>query len=569
MHSFLQTLRGLGPLKLGTLAAVCACLLAFFIYLTSRITTPDMALLYGNLEAEDSGEIIKRLDELQVLYEVSADGTRVLVTADQVARVRVIMAEEGLPNGGSLGYEIFDRSDGIGTTNFVQNINHVRALEGELSRTIKSIGGVKHARVHLVLPQRQIFSRESQDPSASIVLTLVGSRSLDRQRILAVQHLVSAAVPALKPQMVSIVDSNGNLLARPSDEESIQEIASNAEEMRVSHENRTARIIEEMLARSLGPGNVRVQVSAEMDFDRVTENSETYDPDGQVVRSTQLVEESSDALDSQPPPISVGTNLPDGSQPDDPGAGGTQSRSSRSEETVNYEISRTTKTHVREAGVIRRLSVAVMVNGVLEVDDAGNETYRPRSDTEIERISALVRSAVGLDETRGDRLEVVDMPFLDIAEEAEERSDLLFGFDLQDLVRLAEVVVLALLGIMVLIFVVRPTIARLLETQEIDYEGLIGQTKTLPDGTVVRGSIAGPDGTPLGALEGSEAGVGGAHQLAPPSDPSLSDEISNAIDLNQVEGRVRESSIRKIGEIIQKHPEEAVNIIRAWIYAAD
>ena len=156
MYSFINTLRGLGPMKLGTLVAVAAGLLAFFIYLTSRIATPELALLYGQLEAEDSGEIIKRLDELKVPYEISQDGSKILVSGDEVARVRVIMAQEGLPNGGSIGYEIFDRSDGIGTTNFVQNINHVRALEGELSRTIRSIGGVKMS----LKRQLRLFGRD-------------------------------------------------------------------------------------------------------------------------------------------------------------------------------------------------------------------------------------------------------------------------------------------------------------------------------------------------------------------------------------------------------------------------
>ncbi len=554
-------------MKLGALIAVAAGLLAFFIYLTSRITTPEMALLYGQLEAEDSGEIIKRLDELKVPYEISPDGAKIMVSSDQVARMRVIMAQEGLPNGGSIGYEIFDRSDGIGTTNFVQNINHVRALEGELSRTIRSIGGVKNARVHLVLPQRQIFSRERQDPSASIVLNLVGARALDKQQVLAIQHLISAAVPGLKPQMVSIVDSHGNLLARPADENSTQELASNADDMRVSYETRTARVIEEMLARSLGPGNVRVQVAAELDFDRVTENSETYDPDGQVVRSTQTVEENSDSQDTQAPPVTVGANLPNAGQ-NDTDAAGAQSSTSRTEETVNYEISRVTKTHVKESGLVRRLSVAVMVNGTTSLDAEGNSVYQPRSDEELASIATLVRSAAGLDEERGDRLEVADMPFVEITEDLGGPTDLFFGFDQQDLVRLAEIIVLALLGIMVLLFVVRPTVARLLESEVADFERISGGTQTLPDGTVVKTALAGPGGA-LAPYDGDDREGGHGRQLAMPSEGNLADEISNAIDLNHVEGRVRESSVRKIGEIIQKHPEEAANIVRAWLYQQD
>src|SRR5690606_37108029 len=258
LHSLLETLKGLGPARLGTMAAVAAGIIAFFIYLTSRLASPEMALLYGELSTQDSGQIISRLEQMNVPYRIGEDGSQIYVPADQVGRSRMVMAEEGLPSGASIGYEIFDRSEGLGTTNFVQNINHVRALEGELARTIRSIGSVKQARVHLVLPRRELFSRERQEPSASIIL-MVGSGGLDRQQVTSIQHLVAAAVPGLKPAMVSIVDDKGNLLARGTEDGTLSPTASRAEEQRIAHETRLVRTIEELLGRSLGPGNVRAQ----------------------------------------------------------------------------------------------------------------------------------------------------------------------------------------------------------------------------------------------------------------------------------------------------------------------
>ena len=546
------------------MAAVSAGIIAFFIYLTSRLASPEMSLLYGELDAQDSGQIIARLEQMNVPYRLGEEGGKIFVPQDQVGRTRVVMAEDGLPSGGSIGYEIFDRSEGLGTTNFVQNINHVRALEGELARTIRSVSSVKQARVHLVLPRRELFSRDRQDPSASIVLMLGGNRTLDRQQVTSIQHLVAAAVPGLKPTMVSIIDDKGNLLARGTEEGDVSQTATRAEEMRVGYESRLVRTIEELLARSLGPGNVRAQVSAEMDFDRITENAEIFDPDGQVVRSTQVVEEQANNQDGAPAGVTVGNNLPDALPELDTGSG-SQSSTSRTEETVNYEITKTVKTHIREAGMVRRLSVAVMVNGTLVQDADGNTTYEPRGAEELEKITALVRSAVGYDEERGDTIEVVEMPFIEVAEAEGLIDEGFLGLTKADLMRIAELLVLGVVAVLVLLLVVRPLLGRLLE---VDEESLAdGSPGMLPDGSP-QPALIGPDGQEVPRLPGdpstvvaTRVGEGGG------SEKNIANEIDQMIDLNQVEGRVRASSVKKIGEIIENHPEEAVGIIRGWLHA--
>ncbi len=483
---------------------------------------------------------------MEVNYRLGLDGGQIFVPGDRVARVRVAMAEEGLPSGGSIGYEIFDRSEGLGTTRFVQNINHLRALEGELARTIRSIGRIKNARVHLVLPRRALFTRDRQEPTASIVIAMLGSQRLERQQVLAVQYLVAAAIPNLKPANVSIIDSKGRLLARGVADDDIGSTASMAEEMRIGFEKRMSATIEGMLERSVGPGNVRAHVSAEMDFDRITENVELFDPDGQVVRSTQSIEEESGSLDGQGlPPVTVGGNLPDVNLPEG-NESANQSNASRIEETVNYEISRTVKTHVRETGVVRRLSVAVLINGKMVEGADGAKTYEPRTQEELDQFATLVRSATGFDEERGDKIEIINMPFVDLSEEiAGEPDDGFLSFAQTHLTRVAELLVLGVVAVLVLLLVVRPLVGRIVEDR--------------PD-----------EGAPKLPGASARAALAAPPVQREPEDPSsselMAEDIEQMIDLNKVEGRVRASSVRKIGEIVDKHPNEAVAIIRNWLY---
>lgn len=541
MNAFLQTLRNLGPLRLAALGGVAVVLLAFFVFVTTRLSSTDMALLYADLEAADSAKIVERLESLGVNYELRENGSQIRVPEDQVLRLRMSMASEGLPAGGSVGYEIFDRESALGTTNFVQQVNHLRALEGELARTIASIAQVKSARVHLVIPQRELFSRDKPEPSASIIL--VQRSPLERQQVLAIQHLVAAAVPGLKPTAISVVDERGNLLARGTDEDSAH--PATADEMRRAYETRMRRAIEELLQRSVGYGNVRAEVTAEMNFDRITTNSEIYDPDGQVVRSTQTVEERSDSTEGAADGVTVANNLPDPTLQNSE----SQSRSTtaRTEETVNYEITRTVETHVSEAGTVKRLSVAVLVDGIYTPAEDGTLTYQPRSAEELEQIAKLVRSAVGFDASRGDTVEVVNMRFVDPTAEIKESDTLPFGFDKRDLFRLAEMLVLGIVAVLVMLLVVRPLIGRLLEqSQTNDEPGLLSDQSTATP------ALAGPAAVP--------------GELPSPGQSDVATEIEKMIDINQVEGRVRESSLKKISELVERHPEEAVNIMRSWLY---
>ncbi len=545
MNGILQTLRNLGAVRLGAIAMAVIGTIVFVVVMTNRIAAPEMGLLFSDLDLKDSGQIVQKLEALNIPYELRAQGAQILVPSDQVTKLRIQLVEQGIPHGGSVGYEIFDKPDSFGPSAFVENINKVRALEGELERTISSISVVQSARVHLVLPQRELFSRERQDASASVVVKQRGAGRLTRTQVAAIQHLVASAVPGLATNRVSIVDSDGNLLARGDGADGDLLTNANAEEMRVNYENRLSRNVEDLLDRSVGPGKSRVDVHADMNFDRITTNSENYDPDGQVVRSTQTTNQS-DSSSGNNNAVSVTTNLPGGQQP--PGQG-TQSRSTRNEETINYEISKTVKSQIREQGTVQRLSVAVLIDGITTAGPDGKKTYQPRSADEMKQLTALVRSAVGYDEKRGDTVEVVNMPFAGIEEPAAEAAPWnVMGLDKTDLIRLSETGVVAIVGILALLLVVRPMVMRFVESA----------TAGTPATAAGAGLLAAPAGA--AALPGLEAAGALAAQRA------ASGNAGEMIDIGQVEGRVAASSIKKIGEIVEKHPEEAVSIMRSWMY---
>ncbi|MFQ5972437.1 MAG: flagellar basal-body MS-ring/collar protein FliF [Alphaproteobacteria bacterium] len=534
--------------------AVAAGLGVFLMFLTTRLTTPHMALLYGDLAVEDSSAIVTQLESRTVPYELRGAGTQIFVPADDVARLRIAMASERLPNFGSVGYELFDRAEGFGSTTFVQQLNQLRALEGELSRTIAALAQVKSARVHLALPRRELFSRDTQEPSASIVLRLRGP-GLENRQVVSIQHLVATAVPGLNPSRISIVDANGNLLARGADGgDDTQALAANADEMRRTYENRLARTIEALLERSVGLGKVRAEVAAEMDFDRLTTSDEIFDPDSQVVRSTQTAEETDNTSEaSSQGAVSVTSNLPQGG----PDTGALNSASSRIEETVNYEISRTVRTLVRETGAVRRLSVAVLVDGATDANGA----YQPRTEEEMQQLVALVKSAIGYEETRGDVVEVVNLRFAAPEESLAElpaAASSILGVTTSSILELAPTLVLGVVAILVILLVVKPIVERTLEVIPKPSEGAAGSSRLLTDHSgagATASHIPGPEDPADEVEESSE-------YIAPGEDPQL----KRAISASSVEGRVRASSLKRITEIVENHPDETVSIMRNWMY---
>ncbi|WP_372399117.1 flagellar basal-body MS-ring/collar protein FliF [Azospirillum sp. HJ39] len=550
MNNLLQTLRNLGPARLAAIGGVGLLLIGFFVYLTTRLSTPEMELLYAELQQTEAAAIAKKLEEAKVPYSVDKTGTKIMVPADQVGPMRMRMAAQGLPSGGSVGYELFDKGEGFGATSFMQNINHLRALEGEMARTVQTLNGVQQARVHLVLPKRELFARQQNPATASVFLKLRPGAQLSRENIQAIQQLIAASVPNLDPNRISIVDDKGKLLARGTGSDTAEAMMASAEEKKQAYEGRLARTIEDLLGRTLGYGKVRAEVSADLDFDRITTQSEIFDPESQVVRSTQTVAESNESADRDPlAPVTVDQNLPT-SQASSSASPLSSNKSNRNEETINYEITKTTKSHVRESGQVRRLSVAVLVDGTYQLSKDAPPAYQPRSEQEVESIKALVRSAVGLDAVRGDSLEVINMRFWSPEDDIQKPEELFMGMTKDDLFRIAEMVVLGIVAVLIILLVIRPLISRAFEKAEMQEEDEMD--RLLTDQAGMPAALAAPTGALAQdlALEAAQA----------------DEELEQMIDINRVEGRVRASSLRKVGEIVDKHPEEAVSILRNWLY---
>ena len=536
-ETLIHALRNLGPVRLAIMGAIMLGMIGFFIFLVTRLT-PSMVLLYGDLNADDSSRITSQLSSQNVPFELLQGGSQIMVPNDRALKLRLNLASQGIPSGGSLGYELFDDQQTIGTTSFVQNINLVRALEGELARTIQTISSIRSARVHLVLPRRELFSREKHQASASITLRM-GGGSLEKDQVAGIQHLVAAAVPGLVPARVSIISSsNGKLLAGGFEEDSASFMAVKSQEQRRNFERRLSRTIESLLEKTVGFGKVRAEVKADMDFDRISTTDEKFDPDGQVIRSNQSIEETNQTRDTEgTQPVTVGTNLPD------PNVGSGENASSsgaqsRIEETVNFEVSKKIINHVREVGIINRLSVAVLIDGVRGIED-NEPTYQPRSEAEMELLATLVRGAIGFNADRGDTVEVINMEFADVMVEGIE-LELFFGLDKNDLLRMAEVLVLSIVAILVILLVVRPLVSRAFES--IPSAAAAGE-RLLTDQA---GALTAP-GIP------SEVTVG-------------EERFEELIDIDRVEGRVKASSVKKVGGLVEKHPEEALSILRSWMY---
>lgn len=552
MNPIVIMLRNLGMPRLAAMGIVGVLLIGFFIFLAGRVTTGQMSLLYGDLDLKDSGQIVTELESRNILFEIRANGAQIYVPSDEVQRARVALAQEGLPTGGSLGYEIFDRGGSLGMTSFVQNINLVRALEGELARTIRSFSQVNSARVHLVLPRRELFSRDVQKPTASIVIGTRGAGRLERGQVQAIQHLVAAAIPGLTVSRISVINQDGVLLARGKEGDEEGAISDgDSEEFRAGVENRLRTSIERLLERSVGFGNVRAEVAADIDFDRVTESAEIYDPDGQVVRSTQTVEDTSDSTDRDgQAPVTVAGNLPNASA----GAEGARSstRNSRIEETINFEISRTTSTKVYETAIIERLTVAVLVDGTYETSDEGESIYSPRNEDELQQLGALVRATIGFDESRGDTVEVINMRFA--VEEIEEvsESSALFGLEKEDFFEIAEFILISIVAVLVILLVLRPLVARAVSMMAATAQAAADAAQQMQlesaEAASTAAALAAPEAAATGQPENTRA------------------EIDSMIDISAVEGKVRASSVTKIGEIIDKHPDEALSILRTWLY---
>ncbi len=557
-----EILQRFGAGRIITMAGIGLSLMAFFGYIMVRANQPEMALLFGQLEAAEGGRIIEKLKSLSIPFEVKGDGTQIYASIGDVARLRMELAQEGMPAGGGVGYEIFDKQDVLGTTNALLGINQIRALEGELGKSIRTIQGIQAARVHLVVPKRELFSENRQEPSASVMIRMKSSAALSATQVQSIRYLVASAVPGLVLDQVSIVDDRGNLLARGKDSKEAKDSLTMQQTAQREYEQRISKAIEALLDRTLGINKTRAEVSVDMDFDQISSTSVQFDPEGQVVKNQITNEEgvNSNEKSSASDSVSIQNSLPVNSNTQG-GAGANQNRNqtSNTEENVNYEISNTTKTHIKELGAVKRLSIAVMVDGNYKKKDDGTQEYQPRSEEELSKLKDLVKTAAGYKEDRGDVVSLINLKFSDLPQDAilEEKEKPFFGLNLDKLAELGITALVVLIGIFT---VVKPLVLSLMKS-------VPSRSSTALTEKMLASIVSGGSGGQVNYSQNQELGSEVQNQAAATPNVLAPKLEQSLINIDQIEGMVKHSSIKKIAELVDRHPEEAVSIIRTWMYS--
>lgn len=573
MDGLVQFMRNMGTSRLIIMGSMLAVVGVFFWVLIGSVNTSSMVTLYTDLDPSAATSISQQLTADNIRHGSNSQGTTITVPSDQVDQLRLRFATEGLA-GGVIGKEVFDGESSFGRTSFELNVNYVRAIEGELTRTIRSIRSVREARVHVVMPERRPFQRGENNPSAAILLQTSGSFGAAQAQ--AIQALVASAVPGLSSDHITITDTSGRLLADGGGESEFSNF-SDLEAARLSKERIYRNKIEDLIGSVVGRSLVRAEVSVTMDMNRTTRSETTFDPDGQVVVSTDVTEETSE----EPLPggqATVGNNIPGAQQ----GQGqGNSAESSKTQETTNFELSKTETVTVQEPGRVTQVLVSVLVDHQRTLDANGNTVGTPveRTPAEIAQIKALVITALPpVEDANGvlvpvpeTNVTVAQMRFVDPTpiEPAEEPFNL-FGLDkafILDIVKYGGLVVVSLL---ILVLIVRPIVSKVIDAipeapPPVDpaLENRVAETPAIAapgaplSAEIMAAAAAGDEAASAAVLAASQAGSLIPAQM----------RTDSKIDIAQVEGRIQESAIKKVSEIIKSNPDESVAIVRTWLYA--
>ncbi|HRP97944.1 MAG TPA: flagellar basal-body MS-ring/collar protein FliF [Rhodocyclaceae bacterium] len=533
MQQALQRLNALNQRQKMAAAAAMALALSLVIGVWLWSRSPDYGVLFANLDERDGGAIVAALQQQNVAYRISPDGRALLVPSDMVHDVRLRLAAQGLPKGGMVGFEVMENQR-LGVSQFLEQVNFQRALEGELSRTISSIASVASARVHLAMPKQTGFLRDEQKPSASVMVTLYPGRMMEPAQVAGIVHLVAASVPRMPNDGVSVIDQNGNLLTHRPDP--LRHAGLDATQLSYVREVEATfnRRIETILTPLVGAGNFRAQVAADVDFNQVEETAETYRPNPspeQAIRSEQTSEHVTreagavgvpGALSNQPPvPATAPIVAPDAANGEGDGVPLNHNRTA----TVNYELDRTIQ-HVRQApGQIRRLSVAVVVNERSETLPNGQTRSVALTEQETARITNLVREAIGFNAARGDSLNVSSAPFAAPVEVLEPELPFWKDPDMIDLGKEA-FKYWVLIGALALVYfgVIRPLV----------------RTVAVP---------------PARAAEGGEQGEGAEEDVL--------------VSLSGAKEPTFEERLERARELAKSDPRAVANLIKEWLGATE
>jgi flagellar M-ring protein FliF len=396
------------------MGAVVAISLALFAILIIEARTADYQLLYANLHENDAAPVVNWLKSQKIPYQLKNDGKNIWIPSDKLYETRLNLASNGLPNGGGIGFEVFDKQS-FALTDYVQKVNYTRALQGELARTISSLAPVENARVHLALPEKSLFKNEQKQATASVIITLAQGRSLDKKQVQGIIHLVAGSVPGLEPEHVTVIGSNGVILesGKTEDKDKLLSVEMLAYQQEVEH--RLEIQAQDLLDKTMGKDKAMVRVSASLDFAKVEKTQELFDAEEPVIRSEQVNQESSGSQTSGGIP-GVQSNLQGNSSTP---AAASEAPSSKTSRTTNYEISKTISKTINPVGSITKLSVSILIaDKIIPAKDNQPGRTEPRSAEELKSLETMVSTALGLLPDRGDQINILSMPFTEQPVEA-------------------------------------------------------------------------------------------------------------------------------------------------------
>lgn len=557
MDQIIDNFRSLGRARLLTMAGVGLALVLALTFGLSAVMSPNWRALYSNLTPSTASGIVSTLEQAGFSPRLSADGAVVSLPEGDLVRARMALAEAGLPGDGAPGWELFDSAGGLGMNTFLQRVNRLRAMEGELARSIQTLDGVDSARVHLVLPEREAFSRNRPDPSASVIIRTRPTHEMTRRQALAVRNLVAASVPELSPSRVTVMSATGEMILS---EEMDSTGETGLQSVRSAIEDRMARSIEAILTARVGAGNARVQVSVDLSNEREVLVQQSFDPEQQVARSISSRTEAAQGTDGGTTPVGVQGNLPEALGGVGPGAGSSDSRN-RAEDSTQFEIGNTRRETVTEAGDLRRVSVAVLVNGIHETSDGGDAVYQERPAEELERLAQLVRASVGFDAARGDTVSVDSLRFMDYSSGLGEPVRTTLGQTLIGALPSVLRSVFALLIVAaVLLLGVRPVLNRVWpeEAAALPRPPQPGKPDS-PEGGDAR-MVEGPKGTPKAlTAEVPEFSTGRVEQIPEGEAPE------DYVRLVSVQGAVLKRHLEAMGRLVEDEQEASLRMLRGWL----
>lgn len=580
MQNFLNNLMALGQRRLMILGGVAAAVMLAMLFGISAVTSPNYQPLYTNLSPATATSVESTLSSAGFNAIMSEDGSSVMVPASDMARARMVLAETGIPIEGDPGWELFDDSTGLAMNTFMQRVNRLRAMEGELARSIQTLEGVQSARVHLVLPEREAFSRERANPRASVIVRSVAGRAISRKQALAVRNLVASSVSELELNRVTVLSASGEVILAENGDGATQATLQTAKS---SIEERLAQEVQNMLTARVGAGNARVRVNVDLSTAREVVVEQSFDPDQQVVRSTESTSEDKVGTEGSGN-VGIENNIPAALQ--DAATGAASNSQSKTGEVVQYEIGNTRREIIREAGEVKRVSVAVLINGIYNVE--GNDVvYTDRDAEEIQRLTELVKTAVGFDEARGDEVSVDSLRFIDYSMEVGDPVTLSI---MDQITRNFMSVLRALLGLaivaMIMILGVRPALKTLLEkpapnlptpdAAALGAPDAASTPMTAPgDAEILPADAPGPELSPQPALAAATPDPEVATSQAPQDpfapnatsifDASQDDGPHEYVETLGVRGNLIKARVEAIQNMAEEKPEEVLRVMRGWL----